>query len=138
MTADGTKQVGMKYDGDKLRYDLVPMACIDDLAKILTFGAKKYAANSWQHVENGPDRYFAALMRHISAWRQGEEIDPESGMSHLAHAMCNVVFLMEFDRMREEPKFADMVHSIRTPDGGERENEEAREFLLAHQAPEEE
>jgi hypothetical protein len=84
---------GLKYDTGKLRWDLLPIECIEDIVKILTFGADKYGPNNWQDVTPFEERYYAALMRHIVAWRKGEKIDPESGMSHLAHALCNVVFL---------------------------------------------
>lgn len=83
---------GRKYDSDKLRWDLLPIDCVEDVVKILTFGANKYAPNNWQQVES--DRYYAALMRHLSTWRQGEDMDSESGLPHLAHAMCNVLFLL--------------------------------------------
>jgi hypothetical protein len=41
------------------------------------------------------DRYYAAALRHLPAWRGGEELDPESGLTHLAHALANAAFLME-------------------------------------------
>ena len=84
---------GLKYDTGKLRWDLLPMECIEDVVKILSFGSTKYGDNNWQNVTPFEERYFAALMRHIVSWRNGEKIDPESGLSHLAHAMCNIVFL---------------------------------------------
>lgn len=84
---------GRKYDADKLRWDLLPTHLVEACVKVLTFGAKKYEPNNWQNVENGRDRYYAALMRHIVAWHNGEVVDPESGIEHLAHAMCNLVFL---------------------------------------------
>ena len=85
---------GRKFDSDKLRYDLIDYNQIDKLADILTMGAKKYADNNWQKVEPFNDRYFAALMRHLTAWRNGKKIDDESGKSHLDHAFCNIMFLM--------------------------------------------
>ena len=92
---------GLKYDEGKLRWDLLPIDCVEDVVKILTFGAEKYTDNSWQEVENGKDRYFAALMRHLSASRQGELKDEESNLSHLAHAMCNVVILLWLEKNKE-------------------------------------
>jgi hypothetical protein len=84
---------GLKYDTGKLRWDLLPMECVEDVVKILSFGSAKYGDSNWQNVTPFEDRYFAALMRHLVAFRKGEKIDPESGLSHLAHAMCNVIFL---------------------------------------------
>jgi len=83
---------GKKFDGGKLRYDLIPADTFKQLVEVITFGANKYAPNNWQKVES--DRYIAALYRHVEAWRMGEERDQESGLHHLAHAMCNVLFLL--------------------------------------------
>lgn len=89
---------GLKYVQDKPRYDLLPANAIDDLAKILTFGANKYAPNSWQNVENGLERYRAALLRHTFAIQGGELIDQESGLPHSAHAMCCAAFINELEK----------------------------------------
>jgi len=86
----------MKFDGDKVRYDLVPPKPIEDLAKVLTFGARKYKPGNWRDCQD-LGRYEAALLRHIQAYRMGEKLDPETQLPHLAHAMCNLVFLMELD-----------------------------------------
>lgn len=95
---------GLKYDIEKLRWDLLPIECVEDIVKILTFGAKKYAPNNWQVVENAEERYYAALLRHLSAWRQGEKVDPESGLSHLAHILCNVTFLLWFEKDKSKKR----------------------------------
>ncbi|QHJ80485.1 MAG: hypothetical protein [Bacteriophage sp.] len=91
---------GMKYDGDKPRMDLLLSGCpnaLEQVSQILTFGAQKYAAHSWQTVPQGEDRYLAALLRHLTAHGKGEVNDPESGMSHLAHAACNALFILELE-----------------------------------------
>jgi hypothetical protein len=85
---------GKKFDKEKLRWDLIDYKQIEKLAKVLTMGAAKYSPDNWKKVEPFNDRYFAALMRHLVAWRNGETVDPESGQSHLDHAMCNIMFLM--------------------------------------------
>ena len=95
---------GLKYDGldgerpMKERWDLLPIDCIEDVVKILTFGSEKYGPNNWMDVEDANNRYYAALMRHLAANRKGELIDEESGLPHLAHAMCNVVFLLWLEK----------------------------------------
>jgi hypothetical protein len=85
---------GRKYDGGKRRFDLIPWEVLDALADVLTFGAVKYEPNNWQHVPDGRNRYYAALVRHLQAWRSGERNDPESGMPHLAHAFICLAFLL--------------------------------------------
>ena len=87
---------GMKFDQDKPRYELLPVGPIEDTVKVLTYGAKKYEAWNWKKVvAENPERYYAAALRHILAWRKGELLDEETGLPHLAHAMCCLVFLME-------------------------------------------
>lgn len=85
---------GLKYDADKSRLDLVQWPLVTGIGDVLAYGAKKYEANNWQHVANGDDRYFAAAMRHLIAYRSGEVLDPESGLNHLAHAATNLMFLL--------------------------------------------
>lgn len=88
---------GRKFDGDKLRYDLIPPLALEEMVKVLTFGAQKYEPDNWQKVPESKRRYFAAMNRHIWKWKMGEQLDPESGIHHLAHAMCCLYFLYEHD-----------------------------------------
>lgn len=88
---------GRKFDGGKLEYGLVPPLALKEMVKVLTFGAQKYERDNWQRVPDSKRRYFDALQRHLWAWKEGEEIDPESGIHHLAHAMCCLFFLYEHD-----------------------------------------
>jgi len=90
--------IGRKYDAGKPRWDLLPWLQLGDVVKVLTHGAQKYGANNWRTVENGRDRYFAATLRHLVAWRNGERTDKESRLPHLAHAACNLLFLAWLDR----------------------------------------
>ena len=92
---------GRKFDTDKPRWDLVPISEFEDIVKALTTGAKKYDDNNWQRVENATERYYAALMRHLCAWRKDEGSDPETGESHLAHAGACLLFLMWHDSIRK-------------------------------------
>lgn len=85
-----------KKDGGKPMWDLLPLKLISPIVDVLTFGAKKYSPNSWQSVENAEARYFAAMMRHIERMQSGEEIDPESGLTHISHIQCNAMFLQYF------------------------------------------
>ena len=87
---------GLKFDAGKLRYSLIPPEATHALADVLTFGAQKYAPNSWQTIPNAPERYLDALMRYLEVHRSGELIDPESGRIHMAHILCNAAFLTYF------------------------------------------
>jgi len=94
-----SKEIGRKFDGGKLEYGLLPPLALEEVVKVLTFGAQKYERDNWQKVSDAKRRYFDALQRHIWAWKKGEQIDPESGIHHLAHAMCCLMFLFEHDIM---------------------------------------
>lgn len=85
---------GRKFDSGKARWDLLPLNAVRAIVEVLTLGAEKYADHNWQKVEPFEGRYFAALMRHLEAWRGGERLDPESGHPHLAHAGCCLLFLL--------------------------------------------
>ena len=91
------KSQGMKNDQDKVRLDLVDPEFIEGVGEVLTFGAKKYEPNNWQKVEDAENRYYAAALRHLMAWRKGETTDEESGLSHLKHAATNIMFLLHFE-----------------------------------------
>lgn len=90
--------IGDKHDKGKLRWDLLDLKLIEPVVDVLTYGAKKYEADSWKHVPEGKNRYYAALMRHLTEWRSGKKIDQESGKRHLWMAMCNLYFLIWFDK----------------------------------------
>jgi hypothetical protein len=92
---DNKEPEGKKFDGGKLRYDLLPVKPIEDVTKVITFGANKYGDNNWKQLNNARERYYAACARHIAEYRKGNQIDDESGLPHLAHAMCNIIFIME-------------------------------------------
>ena len=91
------KSIGRKFDGGKLMYGLLPPLALEETVKVLTFGAQKYEPDNWQFVPDSKRRYFDALQRHLWAWKQGEQIDQESRLPHLAHAMCCLMFLYEHD-----------------------------------------
>lgn len=91
------KKIGVKYDSDKPQWSLVPWTALSQVVDVLTYGAKKYAPDNWKKVPNARQRYVDAGFRHFTAYVGGEKNDSETGMSHLAHAMCCLLFLLAFD-----------------------------------------
>lgn len=86
---------GVKYDAGKIPLELLPFDALTEVAKVLQFGAKKYAARNWEKgIEYG--RLFGAATGHLWSWFTGEENDEETGLPHLAHAACDVLFLLAF------------------------------------------
>lgn len=92
---------GVKFDGEKPRMDLLDPDALEGLAKVLTFGARKYAANNWR---NGLEysRLTAAIMRHLMAIQRGEDLDPESGLPHIDHLGCCWMFLSNLTKTRPD------------------------------------
>ena len=88
---------GRKYDGGKLRYDLIHVLALEDMVKGLTFGTIKYDDNNWVKVPNGRKRYLAAALRHIQEYRKGNLWDEEQNIHHLSAAMNNLSFIVEKD-----------------------------------------
>jgi hypothetical protein len=97
------KQFGsaLKFDQDKLPLHLLSTEAMNQTAAVLAFGAQKYAAHNWRKGFAW-SRPLAAAMRHITAFNAGEDTDPESGLSHLAHAACCIMFLLEFEKTHKE------------------------------------
>lgn len=123
--------MGRKERRGKLRYDLMPPRSFEKIVEVLTYGAEKYTVygdctcnlpntghaascqshkvkskgdNNWKLVDNPIDTYYAAAMRHLQKFRLGESTDPDSGIHHIAHAITDLIFLLEFeeDRMSRE------------------------------------
>ncbi len=89
---DARFTAGTKHDTGKPPMDLIPWEAMTGVAQVLDFGRVKYAAHNWRGgFEWG--RLAAAALRHIFKWLAGEDKDPESGLSHIDHALCCLMFL---------------------------------------------
>lgn len=89
-----SKLTGTKLDQEKPRTELLSSAALIEIAKVLTFGAKKYDAHNWRGgLEQS--RLIGAALRHLLAYNDGEDNDPETGLPHLAHLGCCVMFMLE-------------------------------------------
>lgn len=88
---------GRKDDSEKVRMDLLDPYAMEQLAAVLTFGAKKYEAHNWRKgiVYS---RLIAACLRHVLAFLGGQDRDEETGLPHMAHAMCCCMFILGLSR----------------------------------------
>ena len=97
------KTEAVKFDSGKVDWTLVPFEALEDMVKVLEFGAKKY--DRWNWTNGGGfqwTRVAASGMRHLFAWLRGEDNDPESGLSHIAHAQCNLLFIAYYIRNKNK------------------------------------
>ena len=92
---------GARYNDGKVALELIPGLALEDCARVFDYGRKKYAAWNWAKGMQWMV-VFACLLRHLYAWARGEDNDPESGLPHLGHAMCNLVMLTTFARTYRE------------------------------------
>lgn len=90
-----------KHDSAKVRMELLSPVALEELSKVLTFGAKKYASHNWRKGLVW-SRLLGAALRHLLAFMGGQDKDPETGISHINHAMCNLMFLSEFEHTHPE------------------------------------
>ncbi len=95
------KELGVKFDNNKLKWSLLPFEALEEVVEVLTFGAKKYAPDNWKFVPDADARYMDAAFRHIVSYMQGHKYDGETGSNHLAHAVCCLLFKLWFDRTQE-------------------------------------
>lgn len=88
--------VALKFDTNKIPVELLPTQALEEVAKVLAFGAKKY--DSWNWAKGFKwTRLIGAAIRHIFAYQRGEDKDSESGLSHIAHAACCLLFLLQHE-----------------------------------------
>jgi hypothetical protein len=92
---------GHKDDAGKPRITLFSSVAIEEISKVLTFGAEKYDDHNWRKGMKWT-RVLDGVFRHLFAWLRGENTDPESGLSHLAHAGCGIMFLLDYEVNRKE------------------------------------
>lgn len=92
------KAPGMKFDGGKRDFTLLPWAGVEEIVKVLEFGAQKYDRDNWKKVEDAQHRYTKAAFRHLVAYNNREVNDPESGLPHLAHLGCCILFLLALEK----------------------------------------
>lgn len=92
---------GTKFDSEKPRLELFSPVAMEEICKVLTFGAKKYEPYNWAKGIKYT-RVLGGVLRHIYAYMRGENLDPETGISHLAHASCGLMFILHYEKFRSE------------------------------------
>ena len=97
---DLDSQAGVKFDLGKTRYELIPVEGVEAVACILGIGAAKYADRNWEQGMAW-SRPYAACLRHLFAWWNGEDKDRDTGKSHLWHAATNIFFLITYERRKK-------------------------------------
>ena len=94
VTINGEK--GRKDDQGKLRWDLLPLDLIEKVVDIYTHGAERYGVNTWQNLEDGYNRFKAAMLRHLAEHEKGNVIDNDSKREHLAHVAWNALAMLYY------------------------------------------
>lgn len=98
---DALSEQGLRFNEGKLRWALVPQSSLSPMVRVLEFGAQKYDAHNWK--KGLPyTQVCESLKRHLDAFMEGEDNDPESGISHIGHIMCNAMFLSWYQQNRPE------------------------------------
>ena len=122
---------GRKYDSGKPQLYLLPPKSLYEIGKVLTFGAEKYGPHNWRKVDDLQNRYSSAALRHIFAHIDGESLDEETGLSHLAHAICCLMFKLEDElivkseeKSVRESERSEYTESNRVIGAGNPDNEE--------------
>lgn len=93
--------VGIKYDQEKPDMSLISSIAIVKVAEVMTYGKAKYSSHNWR-AGLAWSRVLSASLRHIFAYLGGESLDPETGKSHIAHAVCCLMMLLEFEETHKE------------------------------------
>jgi len=104
VTIQQKNEPGTKFDYGKPPMDLLSTEALTQIAKVLDFGRQKYNSHNWRKGMSW-SRLVGAGLRHLTAFNNGEDLDPETGLSHLAHLGCCTMFLLEF--IKTHPEFDD-------------------------------
>lgn len=88
-------EAGLHHDEGKPPFDLLSTKALIGTAKVMEFGKRKYDAHNWRKGIAW-SKIIASALRHLNVWKDGEDLDPESGLSHLDHAACCIMFLQEY------------------------------------------
>jgi hypothetical protein len=108
------KKQCLKYDEGKPRWDLLPVYPLEQVARVLTYGVKKYDAENWRKGLSFK-RSIGSIKRHLASFETRENIDPESQLHHLAHMICDGMMLLE--HTVTHPELDDRAEGVASRDG---------------------
>lgn len=106
------KEEGLRFNSGKTRHDLIPAYAQEQYGKVMTYGSTKYAERNWERGMAW-SKVLASLERHLQAIKRGEDFDPETGLLHSAHIMCNAAFITEYYKIY--PEGDDRPHWFKKP-----------------------
>ena len=113
MSQKENNEGGSKFDQGKPRISLIPKEAIWATARAMSYGEKKYGTHNFR---NGISysRLADACMRHLTVWLEGENIDKESGNSHLDHALASLAMLafMAEHRKDMDDRWIDPINEV--------------------------
>ena len=96
-------KTAVKHDDGKADWSLLPFEALEEVVKVMEYGKTKYSAHNWSSGEGFKySRVFNASMRHLLSFMRGEDKDPETGLSHIAHCACNILFLLHFIKFKDK------------------------------------
>lgn len=98
---ENNNDVGERKNAGKLKWSLVSMTALEPLVQVLTFGAIKYDEHNWKKGLKYTE-ICESLQRHLNAFIDGEDNDPESKLAHVGHILCNAMFLSYMFRFRKD------------------------------------
>ena len=113
-TLVGTPEpTALKFDAGKTDWSILPIGASKEIIKVFEFGAKKYARGNFKEGSGLEySRVLNSLLRHTYAFMQGEDLDPETQLSHLAHAGCNIYMLLTYELNKQEYKNDDRSEKV--------------------------
>lgn len=100
-TSNKIENKGSRFNTGKTQWGLVDFAALEGMVKVLEFGAQKYGIGNWQKGLTTVS-IIESLLRHIFAYLKGEDIDSETGLKHVDHALCNAMFLVYMEKNKKE------------------------------------
>lgn len=87
----------INWKDGKPMLSLIPYKGLEFEARALMFGLVKHGHDSWKALGSSPELFLDAALRHLNKYASGEKIDPETGLSHIAHCKANLGFLAHFE-----------------------------------------